>query len=252
MTGGADGRTRVPLALPDPPLADRGAGIVMRPWRLQPGDVAALVAAWNDPDLAGVTRPPADRSAAGAEHWIRAEPGRRAAGLALDLVVAPLGGAGSAARPAPGALRPGADSAGGPVPGAPGSGVEPVAGPLPGAPVGGAVPLAGAGPVGGTGPVADAVLGEVGLGSVEHERRRAEVGWWLAPAHRGRGLAAAAARLLVGWALADPPAGAGLVQVWARIPLDNTDSHRVARAAGLVALGEAAGSRIWSRARRPA
>jgi RimJ/RimL family protein N-acetyltransferase len=89
-------------------------------------------------------------------------------------------------------------------------------------------------------------LGEVGLRNIDHERRRAEVSWWLAPEHRGRGVAAAAARLLTDWALS--PAG-GLDQVWARIDPANVASARVAAAAGLAGLGSAGGTAVWSRTR---
>lgn len=94
-----------------------------------------------------------------------------------------------------------------------------------------------------TGPAA--VLGEVGLRNVDRRRRRAEMSWWIAAEHRGRGLAAAAADLLARWALS--PAGGGLVQVWARIAPDNVASARSAAAAGFVELGAAAGTRVWAR-----
>jgi RimJ/RimL family protein N-acetyltransferase len=186
---------RRPVRLPDPPLADERAGIVLRPWAANPGDVAALVAAWSDPLLAAADGVPDEVSAARAARWIRGDAGRRAAGACLDLVIAPA-------------------SAGG-------TGVGPAV-------------------AGGT------VRGEVGLRNIDHERLRAEVSWWLAPQHRGRGLAAAAARLLAGWALS--PAG-GLDQVWARIDPANASSARVAAAAGLVELGRAGGTTVWSRTR---
>lgn len=88
------------------------------------------------------------------------------------------------------------------------------------------------------------VLGEVGLRNVDPGRRRAEVGWWVAADHRGRGVAGAAVRLLVDWALDQ----AGLVQVWARVAPGNTASARVAAAAGLVRLGAAGGTDVWARA----
>lgn len=179
---------RLPARLPDPPLVDDRAGIVLRPWAATPGDVAALVAAWSDPLLAAADGVPEEVSAAGAARWIRGDAERRAAGACLDLVIAPAGARG-------------------------GDGT---------------------------------VFGEVGLRNIDQARRRAEVSWWLAPEYRGRGVAAAAARLLAGWALS--PAG-GLDQVWARIDPANTVSARVAAAAGLIELGRAGGTTVWSRTR---
>jgi RimJ/RimL family protein N-acetyltransferase len=188
VTGAARPGPPAALGLPEPPLLDRAAGIVLRPWAPTPGDVAALVAAWRDPALAQSAGVPDDVSAAAAERWIRGEPARRAAGLCLDLVVGPLGG--------------------------------------------------------------DAVVGEVGLRNVDRVRRRAEMSWWIAAGHRERGLASAAARLLAGWALA--PGGGDLVQVWARTDPADRGSAAVAAAAGFDELGEAAGTTVWARTRRPA
>lgn len=92
----------------------------------------------------------------------------------------------------------------------------------------------------------DEVLGEVGLRNIDRARRRAEISWWVAADARGRGVAAAAARLLAGWALS---AQGDLDQVWARIDATNTASARVAATAGLVELGPAAGTVVWARSR---
>ena len=98
---------------------------------------------------------------------------------------------------------------------------------------------------------AGAVLGEVGLRNVDRVRRRAEVSWWIAPEHRGRGLATAGLRLVVDWALSR--SGIGLVQLWARIDPANVASARVAAAAGMSTLGVVAGAEVWARtAVRPA
>ncbi len=78
------------VALPDPPLADPGARILLRPWAL--ADVAALVAAWDDPVLAAANGVPDDVSVATATRWILGEAARRAAGACLDVVVSPLDG----------------------------------------------------------------------------------------------------------------------------------------------------------------
>jgi ribosomal-protein-alanine N-acetyltransferase len=89
----------------------------------------------------------------------------------------------------------------------------------------------------------DPVWGEVGLRGFDATVRRAEIGWWLVPAVRGRGVAAVAVGLLATWALAPP---LGLRQVWARIEPDNAASARVAAAAGLRRLGTAGAHDIWS------
>jgi RimJ/RimL family protein N-acetyltransferase len=176
------------LVLPDPPLADTAAGILLRAWSTSPEDVAALAAAWADPDVVAAHRVPADVSVAAAARWLRGDVERRRRGMALDLVIGPLSGE-------------------------------------------------------------SAVLGEVGLRNVDRVSRRAELSWWTAPGHRGRGVASAAARLLTDWARRPP---LGLVQVWCRIDRANTRSARVAAAAGLVRLGTAAGVDVWASGTPPA
>jgi RimJ/RimL family protein N-acetyltransferase len=99
------------------------------------------------------------------------------------------------------------------------------------------------GPTGG-----DLVWGEVGLRGFDMVVGRAEIGWWLAPAVRGWGLASAAVGLLTAWALAPP---LGLRQVWARVGQANRASAHVAAAAGFRRLGTAGGSDIWSREAMP-
>ncbi len=95
------------------------------------------------------------------------------------------------------------------------------------------------------GPVdADAVWGEVGLRAFDLDARRAEVGWWLTPDARGRGLAAVAVDLLATWALAPP---LGLRQLWAGIDPANAASARVAAAAGFRLLGPAGVGEVWAR-----
>ena len=148
------------MHLPDPPLADPAAGIVLRPWATDTGDAAALASAWDDPAIAATCGVPEVTSVDAAAAWIAGDEARRAAGRSLDLVIASQ--------------------------------------------------------------EAGTVLGEVGLRNVDRDRRRAEVSWWIAPEHRGRGLATAGVRLLVDWALS--PSGAGLVQVWARIDPANLAS----------------------------
>jgi RimJ/RimL family protein N-acetyltransferase len=144
--------------------------------------VDALVAAWRDPSVARASPIPADASSDGARRWICGESQRRDRGLALDLVIGPLGD--------------------------------------------------------------DRVWGEVGLRGFDMAVGRAEIGWWLAPAVRGRGVASAAVGMLAAWALAPPLA---LRQVWARVGRSNQASARVAAAAGFRRLGTAGGCDIWSR-----
>jgi ribosomal-protein-alanine N-acetyltransferase len=90
----------------------------------------------------------------------------------------------------------------------------------------------------------DLVWGEVGLRGFDMAVRRAEVGWWLTPDARGRGVALAAVDLLATWALGPP---LGLRQVWARIDLGNAASARVAAGSGFRLLGVAGGSEVWAR-----
>jgi [ribosomal protein S5]-alanine N-acetyltransferase len=90
----------------------------------------------------------------------------------------------------------------------------------------------------------DVVWGEVGLRGFDVAVRRAEIGWWLAPEARGRGVAAAAVDLAATWALAQP---LRLRQVWGRLAPDNVASSRVAAAAGFRLLGRAGGGEVWAR-----
>ncbi len=76
------------------------------------------------------------------------------------------------------------------------------------------------------------VAGEVGLSSFDREAGTADIGWWTAPAHRGRGVASTAASLLVAWATGD----LGLTTVVARCDADNPASVVVARRSGAMVL----------------
>ena len=75
------------------------------------------------------------------------------------------------------------------------------------------------------------VVGEVGLSSMDLDRATVEIGWWTAPAHRRRGVATAAATLLVGWATDQ----LGLTVV-ARCDPGNPGSVAVAKRAGAMVL----------------
>jgi ribosomal-protein-alanine N-acetyltransferase len=91
------------------------------------------------------------------------------------------------------------------------------------------------------------VRGEVGLSRLvlragAAERREWEVGWWVLPAHRGRGVATAAAGLLVGWATSE----LGVARVVARIDRGHGASEAVAGRIGLRRLGAADATRdLW-------
>jgi RimJ/RimL family protein N-acetyltransferase len=73
-----------------------------------------------------------------------------------------------------------------------------------------------------------AVAGEVGLAAFDAASGTAEIGWWIAPPHRGGGLAVRAARLVATWAVEE----LALHAVVARCHDANPASGRVARAAG--------------------
>jgi RimJ/RimL family protein N-acetyltransferase len=74
----------------------------------------------------------------------------------------------------------------------------------------------------------EAVLGEVGLAPIEWDTMEANVGWWVAPAARGRGIASRAVALLAGWARSE----LRLTPV-ADVDPANRASIRVAEKAGL-------------------
>jgi RimJ/RimL family protein N-acetyltransferase len=86
-----------------------------------------------------------------------------------------------------------------------------------------------------------AIAGEVGLVEIDVAGRSAEIGWWTAPAHRGRGLATRAAALVAGWAVED----LCVDTVLARCARANPPSGAVARAAGFALDADADGSQLW-------
>jgi RimJ/RimL family protein N-acetyltransferase len=77
-------------------------------------------------------------------------------------------------------------------------------------------------------PAPGEVLGEVGLVTMAGGPDRAEIGWWVGPAHRRRGVATRAVGLGAGWAAAT----LGL-ELFAEVDPDNAPSIWVAEAAGL-------------------
>jgi RimJ/RimL family protein N-acetyltransferase len=93
----------------------------------------------------------------------------------------------------------------------------------------------------------DELVGTAGLLRFSWPHRTAEIGYWVAPWARGRGIAVRATRLLAPWALGT----LGLARVTCEIDPDNAASRLVAERAGFVFEGilrsaiEAKGRR-WS------
>jgi RimJ/RimL family protein N-acetyltransferase len=81
------------------------------------------------------------------------------------------------------------------------------------------------------------VAGEIGLTGLGRRLRTAEVGWWVAAPHRGRGLATAAVRLLAEWATDE----LSVDVLVARCHRDNPASGGVARGAGFTPVPADAG-----------
>lgn len=79
----------------------------------------------------------------------------------------------------------------------------------------------------------DAFLGTIALLRFDWPAGRSEVGYWLAPGARGRGVATRAVRLLAPWALME----LGLARVDLRVDADNHASQRVAERSGFVREG---------------
>jgi RimJ/RimL family protein N-acetyltransferase len=79
----------------------------------------------------------------------------------------------------------------------------------------------------------DRVLGAIGLVIDRHDARRAEIGYWVAPAERGRGVAGRALALLSGWAVTE----GGYARVDLLAALGNGASIRAAERCGFVREG---------------
>jgi RimJ/RimL family protein N-acetyltransferase len=79
----------------------------------------------------------------------------------------------------------------------------------------------------------DEFLGTLGLQRFDWAERRGEVGYWLAPWARGRGVATRATRLLSRWALTD----LGLARLALHADTDNLASQRVAERSGFTREG---------------
>jgi len=78
-------------------------------------------------------------------------------------------------------------------------------------------------------PGSDECCGQIDVHEVDWDHLRAEAGIWVAPAHRGRGMAADALRLSGRWLLGT----CGLKRVQLMTEPDNTPMRRAARQAGL-------------------
>ena len=89
----------------------------------------------------------------------------------------------------------------------------------------------------------DELVGPVGLHHVDWPKRQAEVGYWTARAARGRGLTAAAVRLICAWGFD----GLGLERIELRTHIENLASQRLAERLGFTREGLLRGAE-----RRPA
>jgi RimJ/RimL family protein N-acetyltransferase len=76
-------------------------------------------------------------------------------------------------------------------------------------------------------PASDRLVGGIGLSEPRRTKARAEIGYWVAPQARGRGVATAAVRTLSAWA-----AGHNIYRLDLYTALENLASQRVAIAAG--------------------
>jgi RimJ/RimL family protein N-acetyltransferase len=92
----------------------------------------------------------------------------------------------------------------------------------------------------------DQVVGEVGLGPIQWDRRRASLGFWLCAEHRRSGLAAKAVRLVSAWALDTLP----LNQLVATASAENPASGWTLAAAGFELQVERKGQQAWVRSTR--
>ncbi len=82
-------------------------------------------------------------------------------------------------------------------------------------------------------PASDALLGSVALLRFDWDEHRCEVGYWLAPQARGRGVATRAVALLARWALRE----IGIARVAITTDVDNVASQAVAERCGFIREG---------------
>jgi RimJ/RimL family protein N-acetyltransferase len=90
-----------------------------------------------------------------------------------------------------------------------------------------------------------AFCGEVGLAPVEAERRRANVGYWVARHRRGSGVATRAVVALADWSLV----ATGLTLLVAATRTDNPASRRVLERAGFSVVRRVGDHEVFSRSR---
>jgi RimJ/RimL family protein N-acetyltransferase len=94
-------------------------------------------------------------------------------------------------------------------------------------------------------PANDQVLASVGIAAISWDHRVGQIGYWVAPEARRRGVATRSVRMLSRWVLRD----LGLARVEIRVDVENDASLRVAEAAGFVREGVLR-SRAESKGRR--
>jgi RimJ/RimL family protein N-acetyltransferase len=91
----------------------------------------------------------------------------------------------------------------------------------------------------------EGVLGSVGINAITWQHRVGQIGYWVAPEARRRGVGLRAVRMLARWALRD----LGLARVEIRVDVENEPSQRVAEGAGFTREGVLR-SRAESKGRR--
>jgi RimJ/RimL family protein N-acetyltransferase len=79
----------------------------------------------------------------------------------------------------------------------------------------------------------DRLLASISVMQIDRRAGTGEIGYWVAPEARGRGVATRAVRLVRDWA----PAGLGLTTIEIEVHEDNLASQAVARAAGFSEAG---------------
>lgn len=151
------------LALPDPPLTD--GTVALR--AIRSGDVPALVAHCQDPEIQRWSRMPNPYGEDQARAYLRRTIDGRVTGTRTSFAIVDAGGD-------------------------------------------------------------DQLIGAVGLNVIDWRQRAADIGYWLAAAARGRGMATRAVELLVGWAFGP----LGLERLELRAEFANHASRAVAERAG--------------------
>ena len=86
------------------------------------------------------------------------------------------------------------------------------------------------------------VGGEVGLRNFTTDPDRAELGVWIGPDHRSKGIAAASVGAVTTWAYDE----LGLAQVWCRTSTANEAAQALFRSVGWNRLGEVGDRIIWA------